>query len=484
MRKTGKRNTKAQRSSCHLRLVAAVVEALEPRKLLSSATFAAVTSYPIGSGGSSGTTRIAVADFNGDTDPNGDNIQDVAAVANGVLTIAYGNGDGTFGSPQTISNDISGDVVSAAYIDGDSLPDIVTDNYNTTSKIFDVYIFSNNGVGSDGDASFTKDQILTTSNRPLSINVADFRSDGRTDLVLTSSRSDSETGSVYDQVSVLLSNGDGTFSDDVRVNGTDPDSVYSVTVGDFNGDGNEDIAVAYSASNTVAVLAYDHDGTGRFTESASYTTDFSATAITSSGDELVLSNGIDKDIETVSAGSGGFSGAQDFNTAKQFSSVALADVKDKEDDEDSPPDLVAFYGRETVPIANSPTGDDSDFYGGAVSVFGNGGTGGSGTSSPTLLVPSQTFFVGNTDGGSNSVAIADVNGDGYPNILTAGAHGNSFAEARWTPLLLGMRIGRPKDTGGIIAARRHKSRYSVTLVEANGDRAIIGRIGMPLALAA
>jgi hypothetical protein len=56
------------------RLAAAVVEALEPRKMLASVSFAAVTSYPLVSGTTSGNDRIAVANFNGSGRP------DVAAI--------------------------------------------------------------------------------------------------------------------------------------------------------------------------------------------------------------------------------------------------------------------------------------------------------------------------------------------------------------------------------------------------------------------
>src|SRR5262249_61310626 len=60
-------------------------------------------------------------------------------------------------------------------------------------------------------------------------------------------------------VSVLLGNGDGTFQAAVNFGvGIRP---AVVTVGDFNGDGIQDLAVANNGSNNVSVLLGNGDGT-------------------------------------------------------------------------------------------------------------------------------------------------------------------------------------------------------------------------------
>src|SRR5207247_6474773 len=88
-----------------------------------------------------------------------------------------------------------------------------------------------------------------------SVAVGDVSGDGRPDLVVA----DVGLNTGYSTVSVLLGNGDGTFQParDFDV-GTHP---ISVAVGDVNGDGRPDLAVANSGANTVSVLMGNGDGT-------------------------------------------------------------------------------------------------------------------------------------------------------------------------------------------------------------------------------
>ena len=74
---------------------------------------------------------------------------------------------------------------------------------------------------------------------PYSVAIGDFNGDGRPDLAVANV--DSNT------VSVLLGNGDGTFQAAVNYGvGTKP---FSVVVGDFNGDGKPDLAVTNAGSD-------------------------------------------------------------------------------------------------------------------------------------------------------------------------------------------------------------------------------------------
>jgi hypothetical protein len=93
---------------------------------------------------------------------------------------------------------------------------------------------------------------------PGSFAVGDFNGDGNLDIVKVNNSSTPTA-----TLTLLLGKGDGTFT-----TGTSPTisfPPFSVTVGDFNGDGKVDVAVSSSADNAIAVLLSNGDGT--FTES-------------------------------------------------------------------------------------------------------------------------------------------------------------------------------------------------------------------------
>src|SRR2546422_3097341 len=99
--------------------------------------------------------------------------------------------------------------------------------------------------------SFIARRDFVVGNNPVSVAVGDFNGDGVPDLAVANAGSAT--------VSVLLGNGDGTFRAALTVGvGTNP---FSVAVGDFNGDGVPDLAVANYGSNTVSVLLGNGDGT-------------------------------------------------------------------------------------------------------------------------------------------------------------------------------------------------------------------------------
>jgi hypothetical protein len=93
-----------------------------------------------------------------------------------------------------------------------------------------------------------------------SVSVGDFNGDGIPDLALASYGSNA--------VSILLGKGDGTFQNPVNyATGSKPSTV---AVGDFNGDGKLDLAVTNQGSTTVGVLLGNGDGT--FRTQVTYTT--------------------------------------------------------------------------------------------------------------------------------------------------------------------------------------------------------------------
>ena len=79
------------------------------------------------------------------------------------------------------------------------------------------------------------------------------------DLV-TANSSLATANSSDNTVSILLGKGDGTFRVAREFGVGAYQDPYSVTVGDFNGDGHEDLAVAKIGDNTVSILIGKGDG--------------------------------------------------------------------------------------------------------------------------------------------------------------------------------------------------------------------------------
>lgn len=86
---------------------------------------------------------------------------------------------------------------------------------------------------------------------PSAVAVGDFNGDGKLDMAVADEGDNT--------VSILLGNGDGTFqSQSTFPTGVAPDAIVA---GDFNGDGKLDLGVANFTDNTISILLGNGDGT-------------------------------------------------------------------------------------------------------------------------------------------------------------------------------------------------------------------------------
>jgi len=173
-------------------------------------------------------------------DFNGDGKPDAAVTSNDSVTIFLGKGDGTFETPAVYPVGTGPVAVAIGDFNHDGKPDLAI-TANT----------GNSGIGTlsillgKGDGTFQPAVNYPLGRSPGSIAIGDFNHDGNPDLAIVDS-------SGLDLVYILLGAADGTFKHTATYGvGFYPGCVVTA---DFNGDGNLDLAVANSG--------YDHDGQG------------------------------------------------------------------------------------------------------------------------------------------------------------------------------------------------------------------------------
>lgn len=217
----------------------------------SGAYFSNAQGSPINLGGTSTEPEsLAVGDFtnNGKLDLV---LGMQGPATDGFMKVFLGNGDGTFtpvtAAPLTVG--ITPGDLAVEDFTGNGRLDLAVANFNSNT----VSILLNNG---NGTFSLAPGSPINVGIQPSAIAVGDFTGDGKLDLAVANSG----TNAVH-TVSILLGNGDGTFT-------PAPGSPISVglspgalAVGDFNGDGKLDLAVANFDSNTVSILLGNGNGT-------------------------------------------------------------------------------------------------------------------------------------------------------------------------------------------------------------------------------
>src|SRR6266446_6281293 len=202
-------------------------------------TFQAARSVYFASGGGF-PWSIAKGDFNGD----GKLDVAVSSVGNNTVSVLLGNGDGTFLPPLIAPVGPNPWYFAVGDFNGDGILDLAVSDYGcpldcNSSPSSTVTVLLGNGNG-----TFRPAPSLTVGNGPAGVVVGDFNGDGKLDLAVANLNDNT--------LSVLLGNGDGTFqaAQDFAV---DNDPVF-VAVNDFNGDAAPDLAVANLHALSISVL--------------------------------------------------------------------------------------------------------------------------------------------------------------------------------------------------------------------------------------
>jgi hypothetical protein len=197
---------------------------------------------------------LAVGDFNRDGKLD-------LAVASNDLQVFLGNGDGTFQLPANYLTGTGAIFVAAADLNGDGKLDLAVADLNG------LFILMGNG-----DGTFQTPVAYTTACIPVFVATGDFNGDKKLDLLVTYSSGNCP------YVSIFLGNGDGTFQT-TPINTTPLYSPTAPGIGDFNGDGKLDLAVAEQFGTISQVEILLGNGNGTFSAGAIYSVGSSPTSV-------------------------------------------------------------------------------------------------------------------------------------------------------------------------------------------------------------
>jgi hypothetical protein len=267
--------------------------------------------------------------------------------------------------------------VPPMYADGSNPNDLAIADFNSDGKQ-DIVVASDPPVLliGNGDGTFqAPTQVATIGATPTDVAVADFNRDGKMDVAFAT------PGAAI----VCLGNGDGTFRSPLVISshGANQNTIPQIVAADVNGDGSSDLIVAIDTG--VSVMLGNGDGTFQAVKKSTGTVQYFAVAdLNNDGHlDIVATNGFSSISVLAGHGDGTFSVLHRYSITSPgpFAGIVATDFN--------------HDGNIDVAI---PSGQ----------IFVGDGTG--------ALTVGSSF---GTSPQSSVVAVADINGDGVPDVVTS-----------------------------------------------------------------
>ena len=339
-------------------------------------------------------------------DFDGDGLADLAVANGDINTVCVYLNTSTSGSASFIPQyDVSGPsgywpiALAAGDLDGDGKADLVmVNNYGANFVVYQ-------NTGSSGSISFAQLPPFAAQVTPFAVTVGDLNGDGKPDIAIVEQNGPQSLIEVFPNTSSV---GSISFGAGVPVFLPNGYAAWAVAIGDFDGNGMPDLATTDYSNNTVSV--FRNKGTAGGALSFASHKDF-----TIGNDPQGIAVGdLDgdglPDIVATNAGDGTLSilrststpGSISFATTTQATGagayyVAIADLNG-----DGLPDIASAANTEAP---------------GAVSVHSNASTPG------TIVLAAKVDYT--TDDGPVALNIADLDGNGTPDIAALNMNGTA-----------------------------------------------------------